>query len=201
MKKVSSYYHKIDERIESLTDLIFGLALSIGAVLLASNTVTNSSQLLSNLLSYGFGFFILVFVWFRYTAIISRIKFSTRAIVFLNLLLLFFVSLEPYLFNIMKSTISNLLLNTISSLFAFDMGTIMLILAILTFIVIKQKAISKLNHYIQLVIANVVVAAVFFVSTLPLFWNIIIFGLEARFFVWIFSFPLTYLIFRISSSR
>ncbi len=201
MTKESAYYHKIDERIESLTDLIFGLALSIGAVLLASNAITNSSQLFSNLLSYGFGFFILVFVWFRYTAIISRIRFSTRSIVFLNLLLLFFVTLEPYLFNIMKSSISYALLDTISSLFAFDMGAIMLTLAVLTFIVIKQKAISRLNHYIQLVLANVVVAIIFFVSMLPFFWNIILFGLEARFFVWIFSFPLTYLIFRISNSR
>ncbi|MEM0201070.1 MAG: TMEM175 family protein [Candidatus Micrarchaeaceae archaeon] len=201
MKKESAYYHKIDERIESLTDLIFGLALSIGAVLLASNAITNTSQLISNLFSYGFGFFILVFVWFRYTAIISRIKFSTRSIVFLNLLLLFFVTLEPYLFNIMKSSISMLLLNTVSSLFAFDMGAIMLILAVLTFIVIKQKAISRLNHYIQLVTANVIVAIIFFISMLPYFWNTLIFGLEARFFVWIFCFPLTYLILRISKSR
>lgn len=201
MNKQSAYYHKIDERLESLTDLIFGLALSIGAILLATNTITNTSQLINNLFSYGFGFFILVFVWFRYTAIISRIKFSTRSIVFLNLLLLFFVTLEPYLFNIMKSSISYGLLNTVSSLYAFDMGAIMLILAILTYIVIIQKAISKLNHYIQLVIANIIISIVFFISMLPFFWNIVLFGLEARFLIWILCFPLTYLMFRISNSR
>ncbi|MGC8479903.1 MAG: hypothetical protein ACP5M9_04575, partial [Candidatus Micrarchaeia archaeon] len=139
---------------------------------------------------------------FRYTAIISRIKFSTRTIVFLNLLLLFFVSLEPYLFNLLKTpSMSNNLLNTSSSLYAFDMGAIMFILGILTYIVIKQKAISIMKHYVQLVIANITIAAVFFISILPFFWNVYIFGIASRFLIWILCFPLTYIIFRISNSR
>ncbi len=203
MKKVTKQDHKLDLRIESLTDLVFGLALSIGALLLASTSVTTPSAFVGNILSYAFGFLILVFVWFRYTLIESALKFSTRSIILLNILLLFFVSIEPYLFNILKSPISSdAIINISSSIYAFDMGSIMIILGILTYIVIKQKVITKkLNHYKQQILANFIIGVIFFISILPFFWSFEVYGIKGRFFIWLVSFPIIYIIFRISNNR
>ncbi len=203
MKKISRQNHKIDLRIESLTDLVFGLALSIGALLLASSSVTTPSAFIGNILSYAFGFSILLFVWFRYTFIESALKFTTRSIMILNIILLFFVSIEPYLFNILKSpSINDAIFNTSSAIYAFDMGSIMIILGILTYIVIKQKVITKkLNHYKQQILASFIIGAIFFISILPFFWSFEIYNIKGRFFIWLVSFPIIYIIFRISNTR
>src|SRR6266705_5184687 len=54
-------------RIESLSDLIFGLALSIGALALIAQPVLTAGDLLRDLLDFAFGFIVLIVVWVRYT--------------------------------------------------------------------------------------------------------------------------------------
>ena len=44
-------------RIEGLSDLIFGLALSIGAIQLVGNAPKTQGQLLEALTAFAFGFF------------------------------------------------------------------------------------------------------------------------------------------------
>jgi len=43
-------------RIESLTDLVFGLALSIGAIILISKPPTNPGELFQSIAALGFSF-------------------------------------------------------------------------------------------------------------------------------------------------
>jgi len=88
-------------RIESLTDLIFGLALSIGAVSLLGKSPATPRDVISDLLGFGFSFLILISIWFRYTNIISILPFETSEVMILNAVLLFLVSVEPYLLSIL----------------------------------------------------------------------------------------------------
>ena len=54
-------------RIQSLSDLIFGLALSIGALTLIGQQSADFQHLLISLFYYGFSFLILINVWRIYT--------------------------------------------------------------------------------------------------------------------------------------
>ncbi len=56
-------------RIEGLSDLIFGLALSIGAIQLLGVPTQSTVQLLTVIGSFGGSFSILIGLWSRYTTI------------------------------------------------------------------------------------------------------------------------------------
>ncbi len=86
-------------RIQSLSDLIFGLALSIGALNLIANKPPDTPALFGNIASFGFSFLILIFVWFRYTELVSVLPVETTGTRALNTIMLFLVAIEPYLFN------------------------------------------------------------------------------------------------------
>lgn len=58
-------------RIESLSDLIFGLALSTGSSSLLSRPPVNPEDVVSGVIGFGFSFFILISVWLRYTAMVT----------------------------------------------------------------------------------------------------------------------------------
>ena len=85
-------------RIQSLSDLIFGLALSIGALNLITSKPADTAALFGSIATFGFSFLILIFVWFRYTEIMSVLPVETTRTRALNTVMLFFVAIEPYLF-------------------------------------------------------------------------------------------------------
>ena len=82
-------------RIETLSDLIFGLALSIGALTLIGQPPSDFAQLIQSLLFYAFSFLILISVWYGYTRTMSLLHVENSKLVSLNILLLFLVSIEP----------------------------------------------------------------------------------------------------------
>jgi hypothetical protein len=88
-------------RIESLTDLVFGPALSIGAIGLISNRPKNTEILVESIAGFGFSFLILISIWFRYTEVMSVLRVEMTRTRVLNTTLLFFVALQPYLFNLL----------------------------------------------------------------------------------------------------
>jgi hypothetical protein len=53
---------KIKLRIESLSDLVFGLALSLGSLVLISKPTQTPSDLVSGVMLFGFSFAIVVWV-------------------------------------------------------------------------------------------------------------------------------------------
>src|SRR3989441_10760946 len=85
-------------RIQSLSDLIFGLALSIGALNLIANRPNDTQALFGNIAAFGFSFLILIFVWFRYTETMSVLPVEAGRTRSLYTIILFLVSVEPYLF-------------------------------------------------------------------------------------------------------
>jgi uncharacterized membrane protein len=157
-------------RIESLSDLIFGLALSIGALTLIGAPPSNLGQLLQSILFYAFSFLILISVWYSYTRTMSQLHVETTIMVDLNILLLFLVSIEPFLFN---QLISSQLGEPVSILYAFDLGGLFVIQTFLANTVLADKNRSEaiLQSFRLQRITLLLCASLFFVSALPFFWS------------------------------
>ena len=184
-------------RIQTLSDLIFGLALSIGALGLISAKPTDIVGVADSLLGFGFTFMVLALVWVRYSRIMSVLPVETGKMVAPNMLLLFLVSAEPYLFSLMTGSslvaVSGQLdLGTTTTLYALDMGSLFLILAYFNHeLTIEEKKLiprELLRSYKLLRNSTVVTAALFLVSILPVFWGYSVYGLPARFILWIATF-------------
>ena len=177
-------------RIETLSDLIFGLALSIGALTLIGNAPKTFQDLVVSIAYYAFSFLILISVWYGYTRIMSNVRIETRREVELNILLLFLVSIEPFLFNELNS--ANLPTQYVSILYALDLGGLFAIQALLANSILADKKMSEqvLRHYSAVRNGQIVGAAIFFISVLPFFWTLTIpitgkTSIPLRFIIWI----------------
>jgi len=179
-------------RIESLSDLVFGLALSIGAISLFANPPSTAGALQSDIIEFGFSFLILISVWTRYTNLMELLKIETRSALVLNIFLLFCVSLEPYLLNQVDThtgMIAGGLLDYASILYAIDMAAMMFILAILTHqLTIEGKGLvpsDSLSRYRRLRDYSVLWGGLFLLTILPQFWTIQFLGTPLRFYFWV----------------
>jgi len=157
--------------IESLSDLIFGLALSIGALTLIGQPPSNFGQLIQSILFYAFSFLILISVWYGYTRIMSQLHIETTTLVETNIVLLFLVSIEPYLFN---QLISSTFGEYVSILYAFDLGGLFVIQAILSNTILKDRnrpePILRSFRFQRITLS--ISASIFFISALPFFWSL-----------------------------
>src|SRR5579872_6275763 len=75
-------------RIESLSDLIFGLALSVGAISLIAQPPATPDEMNSRIITFIFNFVILIAVWLQYTMIMSRLPVETGVVILANIILL-----------------------------------------------------------------------------------------------------------------
>ena len=186
-------------RIESLSDLIFGLALSIGAFALVSNPTTTDIGYYKDVVTFGFNFLVLITVWIRYTRIMSALPVETPTTMVLNIVLLFTVSLEPYIFNILRSgnlpnspTIS--LFETASSSYGVDLAAMMFIMGVFTLALadeekrlVPESMLSRLKSESTLWFVS---CGVFLASALPIFGRIdvggvLLTGLSLRMIMWL----------------
>jgi uncharacterized membrane protein len=186
-------------RIESLSDLIFGLALSIGAFALVSNPPTTDVGYYKDVVTFGFNFLVLITVWIRYTRIMSALPVETPTTMVLNIVLLFTVSLEPYIFNILRSgnfpnapTIS--LFETASSSYGVDLAAMMFIMGVFTLALadeekrlVPESMLSRLKSESTLWFVS---CGVFLASALPIFGRIdmggvLLTGLSLRIIMWL----------------
>jgi len=172
-------------RIESLSDLIFGLALSIGAFALVSSPPTTEEGFYRDIGTFGFNFVVLITVWIRYTRIMSALPIETRRTLLLNTLLLFTVSLEPFIFNILRSPdVANPLppglREAASSGFGIDLGAMTLVLGVFTIALANEekRLVPKemISHLRSEAISWFISSAVFLASALPLFGKISVVG-------------------------
>ncbi len=183
-------------RIEGLSDLIFGLALSIGAIQLLGSNPTGIGEVSRSLTAFAFSFLILIIVWNRYTTFTSAVQVETTALIRLNILLLFLVAVEPYLFNILQSsTVPQSLTRDVSIYYALDLGGMNLVLAYFAQLLTrKEKGVLPVMTIHRFKIhrdALLAVGSIFLVSALPLFWEVSILGLPVRVVLWAFSIPAT----------
>src|SRR5437016_14613732 len=84
-------------RLETLSDLIYGLSLSIGAIsLVITNSQSSSaSDINRNILEFLFVFLILITSWIIYTSDMSVLPIETRLVTFLNVVLFILVAIIP----------------------------------------------------------------------------------------------------------
>ena len=181
-------------RIESLSDMIFGLALSIGALSLISKPPGSPAEINSDIVGFAVSFIILISVWLRYTSIMSVLPMETPATIFFNIVLLFLVSIEPYFFdqinlgpNPTQYQLANL--EYASVLFALDIAGLMAIMAFFTHILTEEekKLVSPelIKKYRMVRNSFFFAAALFLLSALPQFWAWKIQGTPFRFYFWL----------------
>ena len=183
-------------RIQTLSDLIFGLALSIGAISLLGGRPANLADLVGSLLGFGWAFVILSLVWVRYTRIMSVLPVETETMVGANLLLLFLVSIEPYLYNLITDSFvlpgASLDSGVTTSLYAADMGAIMLVIAYFLHEMTDEERnllpSRLLRSYRLMSYGCVGGGGLFLISILPVFWSFSVLGLQGRFILWMGTF-------------
>ncbi len=175
-------------RIEALSDLIFGLALSIGALFLIGVPPTTPLEIYDDVFFFTFSFIILIIVWHRYTAIMTVLPVETVTTMILNVILLFAVSIEPYLFNL-SHTLTGDLLNLVTSVYALDLGVLQLLLGFFTHELTKEERKLIPNHLIQKYIRirnfEFLAASIFFLSSLPVFGSVLVGRISVRVYLWL----------------
>lgn len=198
-------------RIESLSDLIFGLALSIGAFALVSNPTTTSGGFYRDVVTFGFNFLVLITVWIRYTRIMSALPVETKTTILLNIVLLFAVSLEPYIFNTLRlasgvpssTPLASLvpLFETASSTYGVDLGAMMFIMGVFTLALadeerrlVPDSMLAKLKAESTLWF---IACGVFLASALPVFGKVdlggvLVTGLSLRMVMWLAAILVTW---------
>jgi len=161
---------------DSFSDIIFGLALSIGSLILIENQVQVWQSFVWNIALFGFSFAVIAMAWLSFSATMRYLSTEVSTVVFLNLALFFCVILEPYLFYMLMNS-SGQLSMVISEVFAFDVGFMFFVLGILAEMVVKE---AKLNHpsyhsddlktLERMVYPRYVGGALFLISVAPFFW-------------------------------
>jgi uncharacterized membrane protein len=182
------------DRVEALSDLVFGLALAIGAIVLVTQTApTSSREVISSLIEFGFSFLVLIRIWTRYTNIMADLPVDTASTRNLNLLLLFLVSVEPYLFYLLYGSLGThptILLSEdfTTGIYALDLAGLFFVLGFMTYLLAGEE---KTRHVPELVrnfefSANtqVIAAIVFLISADGFFWRIAPVGIPLRFWLW-----------------
>jgi uncharacterized membrane protein len=186
-------------RIEAFSDLIFGLALSIGALTLIGQQPTSFEALMAALGLYAFSFLILVSVWRSYSNITSVLPAETEILASLNIVLLFLVSVEPFLFNQLNAEGGSMFYG-VSIVYAIDLAAMFLILAFFNHsLVSEEKSRVPKDHLKRYRFArnyDLLIAAVFLISILPFFASVNVlqltvgvasFEIPLRAFVWILA--------------
>ena len=170
-------------RIQTLSDMIFGLALSIGAATQLNQKPGSVLAIAYSLLSFGFAFLILALVWLRYSRIMSVLPLESGRVVAANVTLLFFVSAEPYLYNLMVNSSyspppGQLNSSITTTLYALDLGALMLVLAyfIHQLTMEERRLIPKdMTRGDRLMMYTTLTSAsMFLLSALPIFWSVVV---------------------------
>jgi uncharacterized membrane protein len=190
---------RINIRVESLSDLVFGLALSIGSLELLAKTPKTPDDLATSVGLFAFSFLIVIAIWLGYSRIMSVMPKETGGALSLNLFLLFGVVLEPYLFFVLESTSDFSFLNWASFGYAIDVGAMFLILAALIMLILKRIDRKELSLHAVLLerfrlamYLYIFVGGAYLTSALPFFWINTPIG-PLRFAFWYSSFAFTFL--------
>jgi len=188
---------RVKIRIESLSDLVFGLALSIGALFLVGNPPQNGQGIIVNVALFGFGFFIVVMTWLGYSRTMAVLPQEVPFALVANMTLLFPVAIEPYLFFVLVLANSPGLADAASVVYAVDVGGLFLAQAALAKLVVKEGEGGRkyMKEIHPLVLArfkrvfrlDLAVGAIFLVSAFPFFW-VTTPGFYLRFYFWMASF-------------
>jgi hypothetical protein len=182
-------------RIETLADLIFGVSLGIGSLVLIGNSSSTPGEINGNIAAFVFTFLILITAWIIYTTDMSVLPVETRAVTFLNVLLLLLVALVPYLLNgvelanpALTAGESSAIRDYSSTLFALDLSGILFILATFAHVIsrVERRLVAPdlatlfRNGRNRMLVLGLVMVA----TALPIFWQLTWFGVPVRMYAW-----------------
>jgi len=175
-----------DSPIGILTEAVFGFALAVGALSLTAANPQTVVEIVGGLLLFSLSFVILVVIWWGTSDLISKLDQGRSTTIFLNIALLFFVAIEPYLLNILST--SQDLFPFTSTLYAIDMSFLMGISAALCHILLKEKKETLAAHQLKFYTMNrngqFVFAGLFLLSIVPQFAEWILAGFSVRVLIW-----------------
>ena len=179
--------------IGSISDVVFGLALSIGSLILVSQTPSTGDALALGIFYFGFSFFIVILVWLGFRRITVVLPYETQATLTVNVALLFCVAIEPFLFYVMVTT--NVIGADATMAFAIDLGVMMSLLSALGYLLLQEEkgnahrriARAAIDRIDRSTIYHMVVGGIFLVSALPVFWTISFSGGPIRYDIWYFG--------------
>ena len=182
---------KIRNRIENLSDLVFGLALSIGSIILISKPAQTPTDLVTGVVYFGFSFLLVVWFWSGYTAVMTALPLEVRGTYLLNIMLLFCVAVEPYLFYV-QSESQPPFLGFAAAVYALDVGATLFILAGLDRMLLTEETATglqrlppeRLRRFRRSVPTLSAAGAAFVASALPVFWIRVPLGGYLRFDMW-----------------
>lgn len=173
--------------IGKLIDTIFGFALAIGALSLTGTHPQSTSEVLGGLFLFGLSFVILIVIWWDHSDLMSKLPNDKPRIVVLNIVLMFFVAVEPYLLNILNSSIA--LFQFTSILYAVDMTFLMGISAVLAHILVTEYertlSITQMGTYKSNRNFQIIFASLFLLSVLPQFFTWTFMGAPVRIYLWL----------------
>ena len=161
---------------DSFSDIIFGLALSIGSLILVQHQVLAWQSFVENILLFGFSFAVIAMVWLSFSETMKYLSTEISSVVLLNLMLFFCVVLEPYLFYTLETSQGQLLIVT-SDVFALDMGLMFFVVGTLALIVEKEARRYHPNYHSndltilqKMIYPRYILAALFLLSVDPFLW-------------------------------
>jgi hypothetical protein len=131
-------------------------------------------------------------MWLRYTRIMSVFPIQNRRVNNLNILLLFCVSIEPFLFNLVRNMPAvadpTAFADATSQLYALDLGAMFAILGGFTVTLAdeERKLIPKalIRQYKIEGVSAFVCGLIFGLSALPVFYGITLDGGALRYYLW-----------------
>ena len=148
--------------------------------------------MITDLAGFGFSFLILISIWFLYTNIMSVLPVETSGTMFLNVMMLFLVSIEPYLLSLLvlgsfqAPGVAVLILA--SEAYALDLAGLTAIMGLLAHqLTIEDRKLVEpelVSRYRRIRNVQYFAAILFAVSALPPFWSWEIIGRPARFYLW-----------------
>ena len=182
-------------RIETLADLVFGLSLSIGSIALIANPPKSAGEITTHILAFAYTFFVLITAWLIYTTYMSVLPVETRTVTFLNVGLLLLVAIVPYLLNgvevanpLLTPDQVSMIQNYSSTLFALDLGGILLILATFAHVISLEEKKLVAPELVKLFRNGRnrmgLLAVLTLVSVAPQFWEWTLVGAPIRLYLW-----------------
>jgi uncharacterized membrane protein len=177
-------------RLETLSDLIYGLSLSIGAIslVITNNQASTAADINRNILEFLFVFLILITSWIIYTSDMSVLPVETRLVTFLNVILLILVAIIPYLFDQAVSLYNHTADQDYASiLFTIDYAGTLLILAGFAHIIgQEEKQLVDGDQMIRLrrIRNRLALLTILVLLSLAAPWNWFFLGIHVRLFIW-----------------
>jgi uncharacterized membrane protein len=153
------------KRLEDLSNLVFGLALTLGAITLTAPVNDDLGALFAVILRFALSFAIVVWIWWLYNNVVQDIEKSRPGLASLNMVLLFLVVIEPFLLTVSNDYSSGKIA------YSIDLGTILVILAIFYQFAIDDPSISAVKRSKESLAMNrnlsFLFAAIFYTSIVP----------------------------------